>query len=397
MSWDAELTALTSRIADRLFKRPEPEATFGDLVRGLLADVPRKNSWQLADHLGHPSANPIEWLLSRAPWDAEVLRDEVRAYVVKHLGGPDGVLIADDTQAIKKGDRSVGVARQYCGLTGQVENCQVMPMFTYASAAGNAFINRRLYLPEGWAGDAERRRVAGVPERVTFATKPQQVIDMLAEEQRAGTPFRYLAAGSGYGRDPGLRAFCHINEIAYVMAVPVDLPLLDVRGGSEPAGHVLDRLLAQAGPGLWERRSCGEGTKGSRAYDWAVVAARPAGQLPADGHTHTLLIRRSVSDPGDVEFFLAHAPTGTPITELIAVAGPRWKIEENNETGKDLLGLTEYQVRKWDGWHRHVSTVMLALAFLAVSRAQLADQITPEPVLPAADQGKDPQHQESLS
>ncbi|MEU0481187.1 transposase [Streptosporangium sp. NPDC006013] len=128
MSWDAELAALTARIADPLFKRPEPKATFADLVRGLLADVPRKNSWQPADHLGHQTANRIEWLLSRAPWDADALRDAVRAYVIEHLGLPDGVLIADDTQAIKKGDKSVGVARQYCGLTGQIENYQVMPI-----------------------------------------------------------------------------------------------------------------------------------------------------------------------------------------------------------------------------------------------------------------------------
>ncbi|MGJ6965147.1 IS701 family transposase [Streptosporangium sp. G11] len=397
VSWDTELTAVTSRIADRLFKRPEPKATFGDLVRGLLADVPRKNSWQLADHVGHPTANPIEWLLSRAKWDADALRDDVRAYVLEHLGSTDGVLIADDTRAIKKGGRSVGVARQYCGLTGQVENCQVMPMLTYASATGHAFINRRLYLSEDWAGDAERRRVAGVPQQVAFATKPQQVIDMLEEERRAGTPFRYLAADSGYGRDPGLRAYCHTHQIAYVMAVPMDLPLLAVRGGGEPAGHVLDRLPAHAGASLWERRSCGEGTKGTRAYDWAAVAVVSAGQLPADGHTHTLLIRRSVSDPADVEFFLAHALAGTPLTELITVAGLRWKIEENNETGKDLLGLTEYQVRKWDGWHRHVTTAMLALAFLAASRADLDGQTTPEPVPPAADQGKDPQHRDSLS
>jgi len=236
--------------------------------------------------------------------------------------------------------------------------------------------------------------VAGVPEQVAFATKPQQVVDMLEEERRAGTPFRYLAADSGYGRDPHLRAFCHTNEIAYVMAVPVDLPLLAVGGGAEPVGHVPDRLPAQGNPGLWERRSCGEGTKGARVYDWAAVAVALAGQLPAENHTHTLLIRRSVSDPAEVEFFVAHALAGTPVTELIEVAGLRWKIEENNETGKDLLGLTEYQVRKWDGWHRHVSTAMLALAFLAVSRAQLADQ-SPEPVLLAVDQGKDPHRQES--
>jgi SRSO17 transposase len=399
VSWDAELAALTTRIADSLFKRPEPKATFADLVRGLLADVPRKNSWQLADHLGHHNANRIEWLLSRAPWNADALRDAVREYVVEHLGRPDGVLIADDTAAIKKGDKSVGVARQYCGLTGQIENCQVMPMLTYASAAGHAFVNRRLYLPDSWAGDFARRAVAGVPERVVFATKPQQVIAMLSEELAADTPFRYFAADSGYGRDPALRAFCHTKTIAYVMAVPVDLPLLKVAGGSEPVGHVLDRLLARAAPGMWERRSCGNGTKGARSYDWTAVSVILAEQQPADGHAHTILIRRSISDPTEVEFFLAHAPTSAPITELIGVAGARWKIEENNETGKDLLGLTQYQVRKWDGWHRHVTTTMLALAFLAVTHAHLDDGPDQAPDLDTSqpDQGKDHSPREALS
>ncbi|MFE0147959.1 IS701 family transposase [Nonomuraea sp. NPDC059007] len=300
MSWDAELAAMTSRIADRLFKRPEPKATFGDLVRGLLADVPRKNSWQLADHLGHPTANPIEWLLSRASWDAAVLRDEVRAYVVKHLGSPDGVLIADDTQAIKKGDKSVGVARQYCGLTGQVENCQVMPMLTYASAAGHAFINRRLYLPEDWAGDAERRRVAGVPEQMAFATKPQQVIDMLAEERRADTPFRYLAADSGYGRDPGLRAFCHTNTIAYwdhyatgVAAdnnSPPELALKNAFGWTQYDGHGPgDELLGDPATAL--ELGCGRGhavaalaTKGVEATGIDLSPVQVEGARALWGH-----------------------------------------------------------------------------------------------------------------
>lgn len=148
VSWDAELAALTERIAGPFFTCPEPRATFADLVRGLLADVPRKNSWQLADHIGHKNAYRFEWLLNGAKWDAGALRDEVRDYVIAHLGAPDGVLIADDTQAIKKGDRSVGVAPQHCGATGQVENCQVLPMPTYASAAGHAFVNRRLYLAQ---------------------------------------------------------------------------------------------------------------------------------------------------------------------------------------------------------------------------------------------------------
>ncbi|MGJ6970120.1 IS701 family transposase [Streptosporangium sp. G11] len=384
VSWDTELTALTTRIAAPLFTRPEPRQSFADLVRALLADVPRKNSWQLADHIGHRTAHRFEHLLDRAKWDVEILRDEVRSYVITHLGRPDGVLIADDTSAIKKGDKSVGVADQYCGLTGQVENCQVMPMLTYASEVGHAFVNRRLYLPESWAVDAERRGRAVVPGHVAFRTKPQLVIDMLTEELAAGTPFRYLCADAGYGRDPHLRAFCHERALGYVMAVPVDLPLVAVRGGAEPVGHVLDRLLALGQAGIWERRSCGAGTKGARVYDWTALAVAVAGQAPAPGYAHTLLIRRSVAAPTEVEFFLAHAPVGTAVSELIDAAGMRWKIEENNEQGKDLLGLTSYQVRKWTPWHRHVTIAMLALAFLAVTRATL-----PAGADEAAGEGKD--------
>ncbi len=379
VSWDAELSALTERIAGPMFTRPEPRSTFGDLVRALLADVPRKNSWQLADHIGHVKAHRFEWLLNGATWDADALRDEVRAHVLEHLGRADGVLIADDTSAIKKGDRSVGVAHQYCGLTGQVENCQVMPMLTYASAAGHAFVNRRLYLPESWTQDSQRRRQAGVPDEVVFATKPALVIDMLKEEIAAGTPFRYLCGDSGYGRDPDLRAFCHGRQIGYVLAVPVDLPLIAVRGGGEPVGHLLDRLPAHGNAAIWERRACGQGTKGIRLYDWTCVPVRLAEQQPATEHAHTVLIRRSVADPAEIEFFLAHAPLGTPITELIKLAGLRWKIEENNTQSKDLLGLVQYQVRKWTPWNRHITTVMLALAFLAGTQPPYPTTTTPPP------------------
>jgi SRSO17 transposase len=163
VGWEADLRLLTERVAGSLFTRPEPRATFADLVRGLLADVPRKNSWQLAEHAGHGSAYRLEWLLNGAKWDADALRDRVRDYVVATLGAEDGVLIADDTQVIKKGDKSVGVAPQHCGATGQTENCQVMPMLSYASGRGHAFIDRALYLPRRWTDDPQRCAAAGVP------------------------------------------------------------------------------------------------------------------------------------------------------------------------------------------------------------------------------------------
>lgn len=387
VSWDTDLAALVERIAGPLFTRPEPRATFADLVRGLMADVPRKNSWQLADHVGHKNAYRFEWLLNGAKWDADRLREEVRSYVIEHLGSPDGVLIADDTQAIKKGDKSVGVAPQHCGATGQIENCQVLPMLTYASEAGHAFINRRLYLPACWTDDPVRMKGAGVPEAVEFTTKPHQVIEMVTEEIAAGTPFRYFAADSGYGRDPALRAFLHQRHLRYVMAVPVDLPLIDARGRATRP----DTVFKDLGVAQWERRSCGDGSKGRRVYDWGRWQVTVKDQPPAEGFVHTLLIRRSTKDSDDIEFFLAHAPIGTSTPELIAVAGARWKIEEDNEHGKDLLGLNEYQVRKWTPWHRHVTTCMLALAFLAVARARL---IAEEPGTTGADPGKEPVFQE---
>jgi SRSO17 transposase len=370
-AWDADLQTLTDRVS-WMFHRPEPKTTFGLMLRALLADVPKKNSWGLAEHAGLPTPRPFEHLLDGAVWDANLLRDEVRDYVVAGLGSTDAVLIADDTQAIKKGTRSVGVAHQHCGLTNQIENCQVMPMLTYATTTGHVFIDRALYLPEVWTSDEARRQAAGIPADQGFVTKPRLVQRMLARAITAGVPCGWFAADSGYGRDPGLRAFCHDHALAYVLAVPMDLPLLDVRGHAVCCQDILTGQVHR-----WERRSAGAGSKGHRFYDWAMHAVRVKGQDPADGYGHTLLIRRSKEmkhhkgRPAsyDIEFFLVHAPVGTPLAAMVRTAGVRWKIEEDNKTAKDQLGMDAYQVRKWVPWHRHVTMCMLAQAFLAVTRA----------------------------
>jgi len=182
-----------------------------------------------------------------------------------------------------------------------------------------------------------------VPTDRGFATKPQLVIGMLNRATTAGVRFRYFAADAGYGRDPALRAWCHTHDVPYVMAVPVDLPLLDTRG--RPTRP--DQVLGAVSPAVGEPRSCAKDTKGERYYDWAAVTVTVKDQPPSRKYAHTLLVRRSVSKPEEIEFFLAHAPEPTPVPELIAAAGMRWKIEENNEQGKDLLGLNEYQVRTW--------------------------------------------------
>lgn len=375
-----ELRALTDGLG-WMFSRSEPRARFGEFVRGLMADVPRKNGWGLADHAGHRSPGALQDFLSRAKWDADVLRDQVCGLVVEGLGDAGAVLVIDDTQVLKKGTKSVGVAPGYYGLTGDTRNCQTMVMLTYASEYGHAFIDRALYLPAEWTGDAGRCEEAGVPAGVAFATKAQLAITMLERATARGVPFSWIADDAGYGKDPALRQWCHERGLKYVMAVPRNLPLLGVRGEATRADLVHAGLPA----GIWERRSQGEGAKGWRVYDWAASRVVVKGQMPSQGFEHVLLVRKTrepvVGKDGkssyEFAYFLAHAPLDTPQQALIDVAGQRWRIEENNCQGKDLFGMDEYQVRTWIAWHRHVTSCMLVLAFLAVKRADLGKEPQP--------------------
>nr|WP_239149229.1 IS701 family transposase [Streptomyces sp. SID12501] len=388
--WAEELAALTGGLG-HLFARPEPREVFADLVEGLLSDLSRKNGWTMAGRAGHATPHRIQKFLGEASWSAEGLLAEVQAYVARELGDPGATLVLDDTQVIKKGDRPVGVAHQHCGTTGDVRNCQVMVMLTYAAARGRTFCDRRLYLPRSWTGDREWCRAAGVPDEVAFATKPQLGIAMLQSAVAGGLPFSWVAADADYGRDPALRSWLQERKIRYVLAVPVTLP---VQG---PLGKPYLPKVAAAGDLLhyaivreqWERRSQGEGSKGQRAYDWTWFEVTLPGQMPADGFAHRLLIRRSTGKKqlagGRVDYkyayFLIHAPAADPVTEAIVRAGVRWKIEENNELAKQTTGLGQYQVRRWTSWHRHVTCAMLALAFLTVQRARHPDP-EPEPDLP---------------
>jgi SRSO17 transposase len=372
--WGSDLLVLTDSMAD-LFRRPEPRATFRDFVGAMLSDVPRKNSWALAEQAGHRTPRAFENLLDGAVWDEDRLLDRVRCLTLDGLGDPQAVLVLDDTQCPKRGDKSVGVAPQHSGLTGQTENLQCVVMMTYASVHGHAFINRALYMPRSWTGDPARCRAAGCPQDLVFATKPQLAASMVERECRLGTVFGWVAADSGYGRDPNVREACRRNALRYVLEVPVNFPLLDVYG--EPTTP--KAVHAQLGAGVWERRSQGLGAKGDRLWDWALVGVKAKGELPADGFVHSLLIRKSKNKVKlkngkygyQFAYFLVHAPRDTPLPVIVRVAGTRWKIEDDNGAAKDVLGLDQYQVRKWTPWHRYVTICMLAYAFLAVKRAEL--------------------------
>ena len=365
--WAAEFDRLCERIGPR-FARPEVRRRVVGLLRGLLADVERKNGWQLAEHAGETTPDGMQRLLTTARWDPDGVRDDVRAYVVEHLGDPGGVLVVDETGFLKKGTRSAGVQRQYSGTAGRIENCQVGVFLAYASPRGRALVDRELYLPTQWAADQERRAQAHVGAEVEFQTKPKLAQRMLQRAVDAGVPARWVTADEVYGGDARLRGWLEERDLSYVLAIKATQPLwaTSEQGPAEiPARELVARLPARA----WRRLSAGDGAKGPRVYDWARVALLRPGW---PGRGFWLLARRRLSD-GELAYYACFGPTGTTLAELVRVAGIRWAVEECFQTAKGEVGLDHYEVRRYDAWYRHVSLAMVAHAFLAAVRAHAGD------------------------
>ena len=367
--WAEGMERVHECIAER-FRRPEPRRRALDYLRGLLSPVERKNGWQLAEQAGDASPDGVQRLLSTYRWDADLVRDDLRDYVVEQLGGVDGVLVVDETGFLKKGNKSVGVQRQYSGTAGRIENCQIGVFLAYACARGRTLLDRELYLPQVWAGDRERRREAGVPEDVVFRTKPQLAQGMLKRAVESGVPLCWVTGDEVYGNDRNLRLWLERQGIPHVLAIRSNEKLWALTGKG-PLQVRADRLASQVGESSWIRCSAGDGAKGPRLYDWATVAIRP---LKEQGRNYWLLARRSIAKPGDLAYYVCFGPAGTTLQELVRVAGIRWSIEECFEEAKGQVGLDQYEVRRWDGWHRHITLAMLAHAYLAVLRHQAVAQ-----------------------
>jgi SRSO17 transposase len=353
--WARGLDELAARIGSH-FGRVEPRRRALAYLRGLLAPIKRKNGWQLAEAAGDRTPDGVQDFLSRMRWDADAVRDDLRAYVVEHLGDPGAVLVLDETGFVKKGTKSAGVQRQYSGTAGRVENCQIGVFLGYAGRHGRALIDRALYLPEGWAGAPERRAEAGIPEDVRFTTKPKLGRAMLARALEAGVPFAWVTADSVYGGDYALRRWLQDRRLGYVLAVT----------SAQRLGFGRVDAWAEAVPAEgWHRLSAGDGAKGPRLYDWAY-ATDPSDAVP--GWEKGLLIRRPIAAPDELTFYLTHAPDTVSLEALARVAGTRWTIEACFEAAKGEVGLDQYEVRSWTGWHRHITLTMLAHAYLAVVR-----------------------------
>jgi SRSO17 transposase len=338
---------------------------------GLLAGLPRVNCWTIAEHAGETSPDGMQNLLSRAVWDAEAVRDDLRDYVVDHLGDPSAVLVVDETGDLKKGAHTVGVQRQYTGTAGRIETAQVGVYLVYAAVGGHGFIDRALYLAKSWATDADRCRAAGVPGETKFATKPALAREMIARALDAGVAAAWVAGDEVYGADSKLRIALQQRAIGYVLAVACDHQI-STGAGKYPAKALARRLPARA----WNRLSAGIGAKGHRWYDWALIDI-PVTDTDGGPGGQALLIRRSIST-GELAFYRCYTPTPVPLATLVAVAGRRWTIEESFQAGKGLTGLDEHQVRRWTSWHRWTILAMLAHAFLAVMTSTARAE-TPSP------------------
>ena len=380
--WTSLFDSLCERIGPS-FARSETRDRVKAYLRGLLSPLERKNGWQLAEEAGLPTPYAMQYLLNRAVWESDEVRDQLQAYVREMLADAEGMLVIDETGFLKKGKKSVGVQRHYSGTAGRIENCQIGVFVTYASQAGQTLVDREVYLPKSWTQDPERCRAADVPEEVVFATKPELAARMLWRTLDAGLCAKWVTGDTVYGSHRPLRAGLEARQQASALAVSCQ-EQVDVQGERKRVDAIADGLE----PEQWQRLSAGDGSKGPREFDWARVELASPEQ---DGWQRWLVVRRSLlsgEQPANLAYVLVFAPTGTTLAEMAQAIGTRWTVEQCFEEGKAEVGLDHYEVRSWQGWYRHITLCMLAHAFLVVLRTQSQAQMPTD----QQDEGKKRSH-----
>jgi SRSO17 transposase len=361
--WGQQLDEVARRIGAR-FPRSETRDRARAYLVGLLGPVQRKNAWQVAEQIGDADPYGIQYLMGRSEWDPDAVRDDLRGYVVEALGDPEAVLVLDETGFLKKGTGSAGVARQYTGTAGRIENAQVGVFLAYASRHGAAFLDRALYLPAEWTDDPGRCLAAGIPEGTAFATKPALARAMLERAFAAGVPAAWVTGDEVYGGDGGLRRWMEGQRRPYVLAVRANQYVWS--GLRQATVAALAKELPRRS---WHGITIAAGSKGPRRYAWAwLVINSDLGP----GWRRWLLVRKGLDDPEDLAYYIAAGPRRTTLTRLAVTAGARWSIEGGFESAKQEAGLADYEVRSWTGWYRHVTLSLLAQAVLGAVR-RLAD------------------------
>ncbi len=374
------------------FRRPEQATWAGVYLHGLLSTQPRKTTERIAITQQH-TVRDLQHFIGQSHWPIEPILQHHQQMITDTLGDTDGVVIIDESGIVKQGCASVGVAPQSCGAVGKVANCQVGVFLAYASRHGATLADGRVFVPEAWFDDAhaQQRAACGIPEDITFQTKPQLALMLLQEAVRRGSlPFRWVAVDALYGDTPafldGVAALdkWYFAEVACSTRVWLERPAVEVpawsgrgrkpkklrlRVGQAQAQRV-DALLASLPAQAWTRHVLKEGSKGPLICDFACVRVSEVRARLA-GERVWLVLRRNVENPSEVKYYLSNAPLTTPVTTLVRMSGVRWAIETTFAESKGEVGLDHYETRSWLGWHHHMVLVMLAHHFLVRLRVQL--------------------------
>ena len=393
-----ELIGFHEQFAD-CFQRSESREHFFNYMAGQFSPLERKSIEPIALALKDGNVRAMQRFVSDAPWDDTKMIANYRSIVNDDLGSPNAALIFDESGFVKKGQDSIGVARQYCGTIGKVDNCQVGVFTAYVSEYGYSLIDKRLFIPEKWFSDEyhQRRENCKLPASTTFRTKPQLAVEMLnAIVSENVLPFNYILGDSLYGISPEfIEAVEAVPGKTYLVSVPEDTlcwlkrPITIIKtyvwGGKTRTKTVLinpeskpisvNALARNSNAYFWYRRTVSEGTKGPIVYEYTrrQVMLSAAG-LPQK--TVWLLIRRTLGDDPKYSFFISNAPSSTRLKTLVWLSGLRWAIEQCFEETKTELGMDHYEVRKFPGWHHHMLTCMLAHFFLWHLKIRLGEKST---------------------
>jgi SRSO17 transposase len=364
---DGLLDDLMARTAS-CFARRETRLTCRDMVNGMLTELDDHNCWTMAEAAGHPGPYRMQHLLSRARVDDQRMLDTAADWAAGRLCAgqdpADVVLIVDETGDAKTSADCAGAARQYSGTLGGIAMCQVAVTLTVAAPAGHALIGRALYLPADWAADEERRELAGVPDDVMFATKPELAGDLLQHAHDRGIRAGFVAGDEVYG-GLDLRQRIRQRGTGYVLAVRSNYMV------TLPSGRrvTVKNAASMVKPGMWQRMRTGSATKGARDYHWAMIEVTPDDTPEGHDDGHAFLLLRRHRYTGTVSYFLCWSPAPVPLAKLISVAVARWRIEEDHQLTKQVTRLDSGQVTTWTSWHRWTAISLLAYAFLAVAAA----------------------------
>jgi SRSO17 transposase len=376
-----------------LFGRGENQTHARRFVQGLLHGGERRNAENIAQAMSGGPVRSLQAFLTTGTWsDPEVLK-AMRRGVLEALSDDDAVWDSDETGFPKKGTKSVGVKRQYSGTLGRTDNCQVAVFANYSSAKGHTFMDRRLFLPEEWAADRDRRAEAGVPTGVIFRTKPQLALEMVADAVAEGVPFRWVGGDGVSGDSPSfvqgvrqLEKWYVLDSSAAARVWAAEPQVVPPEGRPRPKrgrpctqplvvgeARRVDEVVAALPANAWRRLTVAEGSQGPRVYEYAEVWVWFSEEgLP--GPCERLLVRRSLGQEPELEYHRSNAPAEVPLLKLAQVRATRWTIEEDIKSGKGQCGLDEYETRGWPGWHHHTALSMLALTFLVLQRVRLGEK-----------------------